>query len=288
MEIVILGSGGCTPIPRPLCRCRVCEEARKKGVPYSRSGPSMFLKDINALFDTPEDIAAQLNRENIEQLDAIFYTHWEPDHTLGMRIVEEINMYWLAKYVDGKEPERKIAIYALEEVMSDLLSIKNRYGSYFKYYESIGVASLNTLKDNIPFKINNFRITPISVKNNATSTVFLIEEDDKKVIYAPCDVKPFPIANAKLSNADVLIIGNVIPDEPLKDNYFVPQDNELRHEMFSMNEIIEIKERLAVERVVITHIEEEWGKSFDDYKKLEQKYEQFNIRFAYDGMKIKL
>jgi len=53
----------------------VCREARKKGVPYSRSGPSMFLKDVNVLFDTPEDIAVQLNRENIKQVDAIFYTH---------------------------------------------------------------------------------------------------------------------------------------------------------------------------------------------------------------------
>ncbi|MHA1722592.1 MAG: hypothetical protein ACTSXW_05880 [Candidatus Baldrarchaeia archaeon] len=55
-------------------------------------------------------------------------------------------MYWLAKYVDGKKPERKIAIYALEEVMGDLLNIKNKYGAYFKYYEEIGVVSLNTLK----------------------------------------------------------------------------------------------------------------------------------------------
>ena len=68
----------------------------------------MFLKDVNILFDTPENIAVQLNRENIKQINAIFYTHWEPDHTLSIRIVEEINMYWLAKYVDGKEPERKM------------------------------------------------------------------------------------------------------------------------------------------------------------------------------------
>ena len=205
-----------------------------------------------------------------------------------MRIVEEINMYWLAKYVDGKKPERKIAIYALEEVMGDLLNIKNKYGAYFKYYEEIGVVSLNTLKENVPLEIDNFRITPIQVKGDVVSTVFLIEEDYKKVIYAPCDVKPFPIAKSKLNNADVLIVGNVIPDEPLKDGYFVPQDNKLRKEMFSIEEIIEIKEKLDVRKVIMTHIEEEWGKSFDDYKELEKKYRQFNIKFAFDGMRIKL
>jgi len=85
-----------------------------------------------------------------------------------------------------------------------------------------------------------------------------------------------------------LIIGNVIPDEPLKDGYFVPQDNKLRKEMFSIEEIIEIKEKLNIGKVIITHIEEEWGKSFDDYKGLEKKYRQFNIKFAFDGMRIKL
>lgn len=34
------------------------------------------------------------------------------------------------------------------------------------------------------------------------------------------------------------------------------------------------------------NIEEDWGKSYDDYKCLEKKYE--NIEFAYDGMKIEI
>jgi phosphoribosyl 1,2-cyclic phosphate phosphodiesterase len=38
----------------------------------------------------------------------------------------------------------------------------------------------------------------------------------------------------------------------------------------------------------IVHIEEEWGKSFDDYKKIEEKYARYNLQFAYDGMKIEL
>ena len=40
-------------IPKPLCQCRICREARRKGVPYARAGPSAFLHDINLLIDTP-------------------------------------------------------------------------------------------------------------------------------------------------------------------------------------------------------------------------------------------
>jgi hypothetical protein len=46
MKWTILGSGGCTVIPKPLCQCRVCREAKEKGIPYARSGPSAFLRSF--------------------------------------------------------------------------------------------------------------------------------------------------------------------------------------------------------------------------------------------------
>jgi len=38
MEFEIIGSGGCVSLPRPLCECEICCEARLKGRPYSRLG----------------------------------------------------------------------------------------------------------------------------------------------------------------------------------------------------------------------------------------------------------
>ncbi len=107
MNLIILGSGGCTPIPRPGCTCPVCEEAREEGIPYARTGPSLFLEDINALFDTPEDVCQQLTRETIQTVNHIFYTHWHPDHTLGMRIVEQMNRYYLEQCIGRKLPSKK-------------------------------------------------------------------------------------------------------------------------------------------------------------------------------------
>ena len=57
MELTILGSGGCMVIPRPLCACPVCRQAREKGIPYARSGPAAFLHDAGLLIDTPAEIA---------------------------------------------------------------------------------------------------------------------------------------------------------------------------------------------------------------------------------------
>jgi phosphoribosyl 1,2-cyclic phosphate phosphodiesterase len=92
VRVEILGSGGALPIPRPGCRCRVCAEARAKGVPYARTGPSLFVHGPDLLFDTPEESRLQLDRAGIGRIAACFYSHWHPDHVMGRRVFETRNM----------------------------------------------------------------------------------------------------------------------------------------------------------------------------------------------------
>jgi len=289
MKLVLLGSGGSTTTPRPGCQCRVCVEAREKGVPYARFGPSMFILDINLLFDTPEEIAIQLNREGITSLDYIFYTHWHPDHTLGMRIVERMYMSWLRRFVMDEKPPKKVKIYALDQVMEDLVAIRNKHGPFFSFYERLGLIETISLGNEESVEIQGFIITPVKVETewNEISTVYVIKKGSKKVIYAPCDSKPFPDSGL-LKEPDVLILGNVFPTGPLKDQITIPKENVLRKELFSLEEALELSRELNAKRLIITHIEEECGKSYDEYKKLEQQYREYNIEFAYDGMKIHL
>lgn len=53
-----------------------------------------------------------------------------------------------------------------------------------------------------------------------------------------------------------------------------------------MDEIKNLKDKYSIKRVIITHLEEDWGKSYDDY--IEIKKELECIEFAYDGMKIEI
>ena len=77
--------------PRPGCHCAMCDEAREKGVPYARRGPSVFVHGPDILFDTPEDIAVSLNESGIDRVRACFYSHWHPDHVMGRRVFEQMN-----------------------------------------------------------------------------------------------------------------------------------------------------------------------------------------------------
>lgn len=285
MTIKILGSGGCTPIPKPLCKCKICSQAQELGIPYYRTGSSIYIKELNAIFDTSCDIKQQILREKLIRVKSIFYSHWHPDHTNGLRIVEQINSNFLRKFIDKKKPENKISIYALKNVINDILKINNKYSSCLSFYEKEGYIDINNLYERKSLKLDNFKITAISVNNICYSSIFIIENNSKKIIYAPCNIKPFPIDEKLLRNADVLILGKILPKGKLKDNYIIPKDNILMNDIFTIEEALKIKKELNIKQIVGTHIEEEFNRSYDDYKEIEESLNR-EIIFAYDGMKI--
>ncbi|WP_297521135.1 MBL fold metallo-hydrolase [uncultured Clostridium sp.] len=276
MKLKILGSGGCRALPRPTCRCKVCIEARKKGEPFKRTGPSLFIEGENILIDTPEEIVYQLNREGIEKVNYILYSHWDPDHTLGMRVVEQLQeSSWIK---DGGNP---VQIRALREVYNDINDIQNKFGGYFEYYKSKNLCKFEYSEN---FKVNNLTVKLYPVRGNIIATVFLFEENRVKVIYAPCDIKPFPYIK-DLENVDLLIIGCFVPDNFITDEKIFGTDIVMYSDLYTANEIIKIKKDLGIKRVIITHLEEEWKLSYDDYKLLEKTYNG-EIEFAKDGMSI--
>ena len=83
MRVEILGSGGALSTPRALCGCDLCRQARQRGVPYSRSGPSLFVHVPDLIVDTPEDIIASLVRSRVEHIAIL---RRGPIHT-GIRII---------------------------------------------------------------------------------------------------------------------------------------------------------------------------------------------------------
>lgn len=279
MKFEIIGSGGCVSLPRPLCNCKVCVEAREKGKPYSRCGCSLYIEDLDMIIDTPEDITHAINASQINQIKRVMFSHMDPDHVLGFRLFEQLKLNWF-KVSEGQECTDPIDVLALPNVISDLNEIKSVYGPYLDYYEN--VRNLIVRKPITEVLIENIKIDLIPV---GRATVFVFTEKDRRVIYAPCDVKPFP-ENDIFKDADILIIGDTIIGEELKDGYVLPMNNPLREELFVLEEIVVIKEKWNINKVIITHIEEDWGKSFTDYKEMEKSLS--NITFAYDGMKIEI
>ena len=146
MRWTILGSGGCAVTPKPLCQCRICREARRKGPPYARAGPSAFLHDINLLIDTPAEIAGLLNRSRISHVDHLIFSHLDPDHVEGFRVVEQIALdfrSWRA-YL-----EKQVCLLLPEEMEGPLRAIGSQYGPVVDFYRGSGFLRVEPFHDRI-------------------------------------------------------------------------------------------------------------------------------------------
>jgi len=267
-------------IPKPLCRCRVCEEARLKGTPFRRTGPSAFLHDENLLIDTPAEIAEQINRSGIDRIDHLLFTHLDPDHIEGFRVVEQITLdfrTWKAY------PEKHIRLIIPEGLYDRLGKIQSQYGPLLDYYEARGFIECSPFLDTI--QVGGLRITAIPVdRGEQTAFVYAIEQGGKKVVYAPCDIKPFPETRPEVRNADLLVIQPGIFEDGLKHGFEYPIDHISRTTLYTFEETMALGQRLDAGRILFTHIEEYWNRGFEDYLAIEENHD--HIRFAFDGMQV--
>ena len=103
-------------------------------------------------------------------------------------------------------------------------------------------------------------------------TVFLGSNDLKRFLHSEL-----------YYDADVLIVGLVSDDGILKGGKRL-EEAPFRDDMFTIEEIMELKRKYRIKRIIVTHIDEYWGKSYADYLKIERTLD--NISFAYDGMEI--
>lgn len=282
MELTILGSGGCMVIPKPLCQCGVCKEAREKGPPFERTGPSLFIHDENILIDTPAEISLQLNRSRIESVDYLMFTHLDPDHIEGFRFVEQIAIdfrTWNAF------PEKQIHLVLPQLLLERLRNVRTAYGSQLNYFEERGFIRCSAF--NGQTKLGNITVTAFPVdRGDQISFVYIFEKQGCKIVYAPCDIKPFPENRTEVQQADLLLIQPGIFEHGLKDGYMYPDDHISRTTLYTMDETIALGKRIHAKKILFIHLEEYWNRSYTDYSSIQDAYD--NVQFAYDGMRVNI
>jgi len=269
-------------IPKPLCRCRLCRQAREMGVPYARTGPAAFLHDINLLVDTPAEIAIQLNRSAIRRIDYLTFTHLDPDHVEGFRVVEQIALdfrTWRAY------PDKQICLLLPEQLSERLRGLCSQYGPLVDFYHERGFVRLMLFRDKI--QIGEIQLTAIPVdRGSQTTFVYVFEKSGRRVVYAPCDIKPFPEHRAEVQNADLLVIQPGIFEDGLKHGFHYPDEHVSRKTLYTFGQTLQLASRIQAMKVLFVHLEAYWNRSYDDYRALEAKDPK--IRFAYDGMQMKV
>ncbi len=278
MKFNLLGTSGVAPIPRPTCNCEVCNEASIKGIPYKRTGPSLYNYDASLLFDLPEEIKEQLVREKIPSVKRVILTHWHPDHTLGIRVLEQIN--W--NFAENSTYNDPIDVY-ISKKQYDWF-IKYSCGGFLDFYKKRGMINLKFLEHKELLIFENIIIQPILIEK--TSGFYYVIEDKKnktKLVYAPCEYQGFKV-DKTTRNVNIFIAHNLF----WKDKTISPRKNPPKDED-SFEEMLVHSKEMNAKKIILTHIEETFQLGHDQLKdKMKSKFPNFNIEPGYDGMIIDL
>ncbi|MEB2286791.1 MAG: MBL fold metallo-hydrolase [Anaerolineae bacterium] len=284
MRIEFLGSGGAITTPRPGCTCRICAEARARGVPYSRSGPSVFVHGPNMLIDTPEESKFQLDRAGIAHVPACLYSHWHPDHVAGLRVWETMNGDWLS----WPPQHRRSTVYLPQQVAEDF---HHRLGAWeqLMYLQRLGVVEVIVLRDGETVARNGVTIRPFRVAQDYVYA-FLFEEGATRVLIAPDELFGWaPPAEVRGVDLAVLPMGLPVFD-PLSGARIISAEHPVLRAEATFEQTLDMVRALDARRVILTHIEEPVGLGHDDLEQVAARLqgEGLPITFAYDTLAVEV
>ena len=282
MRVEFLGTGGALTTPRPGCTCRVCVQARERGVPYSRTGPSVFVHGPDVLIDTPEESKFQLDRAGIARVEACFYSHWHPDHVMGRRVWESLN----GDFLHWPPHHRRTQIYLPQQVAEDFHTYLGSW-DHLDYMASVGLVEVITLTDGQTVERNGVRILPFRVAQDYVYA-FLFQQGDKRLLIAPDELYQWQPPDF-VRGVDLAILPMGLAEfDPFSGERRIPAEHPVLRSEATFRQTLAMLRQMQPQRAILTHIEEPEGLSHDDLQELSAQLARdgLAVTFAYDTMVV--
>ena len=249
--LTVLGSGTSMGVPTLGCDCAVCHSSDPRD---KRTRPSIMLEFGGkvVLIDTTPDFYAQAVRENITQVDAVFYTHTHADHILGIDDLRPLSY--------RHKPDR-LPLYARPEAAAFLRKM-------FAY-----IFDANYKFGGLP----QLELKPI----DGSVEVFGVRFDPVLVIHGDTQIYGY-----RFGSAAYLTDHSEIPDASLHqlerlDILFLDALRHKPHPTHStVKNSLKIVERLKPKRAFFTHICHDLGHEATNATLPK------NVRLAHDGLKM--
>lgn len=253
MKVTFLGTGTSIGVPVIACNCIVCKSADFRDKRF-RTSAMLTINGRNIVIDCGPDFRIQMLRHNVEDIDAIVFTHGHRDHIAGLDDIRAFN-YILNKNID---------VYGSAEVLE---AIRIEFPYIFTETRFFGAPQLIThCIENKAFKINDTEFTPIEVLHNKIS-VFGFRVFDFTYITDASYISGKELE--KVAGTRVLVLN------ALRNSRHVSH--------FSLEEAREIIEKIKPERAYLTHISHFLGLHEEVEGKLPA-----HIRLAYDSLVVEV
>jgi phosphoribosyl 1,2-cyclic phosphate phosphodiesterase len=249
VRLLFLGTGTSQGVPVIACPCAVCasNDAKDKRL---RTSVLIQVGGKNIVIDSGPDFRQQMLRANIQQLDAILFTHGHKDHTAGLDDVRAYN-YVLQRPMD---------IYA-EKRVQKTLKLEFAYVFAKKKYPGIPEIRMHTISEK-PFSVDGIPVVPIRAMHLKLPVLgFRIG----KLAYLTDTNKVSTKEKKKLLDLDCFVINGL------------RQESHISH--FSLHEALALIEEVKPQKAFITHISHQMG----FYEQVQATLPP-NIQLAYDGL----
>ena len=251
MKITLLGTGTSQGIPVIACDCEVCKSNNPKDNRL-RSSVLIEVDGQTIVIDTGADFRQQMLRENVQNVDAVLFTHHHKDHVAGMDDIRAFNHKW----------KKDMQIYCTK-FTEHALQMEFPYIFSDNHYPGIPKVNINLI-ENKPFNINDTTIIPIDVLHYKLQ-VFGFRIND--FVYLT-DVSEVPEKEKeKMKGADLIVL------DALRRNKHISH--------LTLDEAVDLLQELKPKKAILTHISHFMGLHDDVNKELPK-----NIQLAYDMQQI--
>jgi len=253
MIITFLGTGTSQGIPVITCKCPVCQSVDYRD---KRLRTSAFIEVDNSNFviDTGPDFRQQMLRENINQLDAVLFTHEHKDHVAGLDDIRSFNFY----------QKKDMPVYGSKQVLN---ALKKEFAYAFApvKYPGVPQITLNELNNGTQ-TINGIEVLPIQVMHYKMPVFgFRI----KDFVYITDANYISEEEKEKMKGAEVLVVNAL------------QKEDHISH--FTLDQALELIQEIKPKKAYLTHFSHRLGKHADISLELPD-----NVELAYDGLKIEL
>lgn len=253
MKVTFLGTGTSQGIPVIACNCAVCTSTS----PYdNRLRSSILIESAQTtlVIDTGPDFRQQMLKYNVQQLNAVVFTHEHKDHIAGLDDVRAFNF----------KMEEDMDVYAHPRVQE---ALKREF--YYAFIEDTypGVPRLQ-LKDigAGKFTVGDIELLPIEVMHYK-----------------------MPVLGFRIKDFTYITDANFISDESIEKirGSKILVLNALRRKKhvshFTLEEAVEMIKRIKPEKAYLTHISHLMGTHKEASAELPK-----GIEIGYDGLQFEI
>lgn len=251
MKVTFLGTGTSQGVPVIGCSCETCRslDFRDKRL---RTSIHIEVDNNSFVIDTGPDFRQQMLREQINQLDAVIFTHEHKDHTAGLDDIRAYNF----------KQKKDMPLYARAQVINQL---KQEFSYAFKEKKYPGVPQIltNEITDET-FEVQGTKFIPINVLHYKLPVFGYRIKDFSYITDANFIAEK---EKDKIKGSKVLVLNALQKEEHISH--------------FNLEEAIEMAKELDAENTYFLHISHKMGL----HKKTEKLLPD-NIHLAYDGLSL--